>query len=105
MLFFVHFIRGIPIRAGTFPQGSRGTSMDGQPSFFYLSATPERAAELTGLSRTRIFRALKNNELTARKDGSRTTVIEISELQRWIKSLPTRGRIPEDRQNSGQAAA
>ncbi len=69
--------------------------MDEQPSFFYLSVTPERAAELTGLSRTRVFRALKNNELTARKDGSRTTVIEVSELRRWISTFPTKGRTPE----------
>ena len=57
-----------------------------------LSATPDRAAELTGTSRTRIFRAIRDKELTARKDGSRTTLIEASELTRWIRPFPTRGR-------------
>jgi excisionase family DNA binding protein len=73
--------------------------MDGQPiidsGFAILAATPERAAELTGTSRTRIFRAIKDKELTARKDGERTTLIEASELVRWIRSLPTRGRVPD----------
>jgi excisionase family DNA binding protein len=73
--------------------------MGGQPiiggGFPCLAATPERAAELTGTSRTRIFRAIKDNEITARKDGERTTLIEASELVRWIRSLPTRGRVPD----------
>jgi excisionase family DNA binding protein len=59
-----------------------------------LSLTPGQAAHSTGFSRTRIYNAIKDEELTARKDG-RATVIEISELRRWIQSLPTRGRQPE----------
>ena len=62
---------------------------------FFISATPERAAELTGTSRTRIFRAIKDKEITARKDGERTTLIEASELARWLRSMPTRGRAPD----------
>jgi excisionase family DNA binding protein len=58
-----------------------------------LSLTPEEAAESTGFSRTRIFQAIRDEELTARKDG-KATVIEISELLRWLRSLPTRGRPP-----------
>ena len=58
-----------------------------------ISVTPTRAAGCTGLSRTRVFNAIRAGELTARKDG-KATVIEISELFRWVKSLPTRGREP-----------
>jgi hypothetical protein len=58
-----------------------------------LSLTPEEAALATGFSRTRIFQAIRGEELTARKSG-KATVIEIVELTRWVKSLPTRGRPP-----------
>jgi excisionase family DNA binding protein len=61
-----------------------------------LSATPERAAELTGFSRTKIFEAIKAEKLTARKNG-KTTVIEASELARWVRSMPARGRVPDQR--------
>jgi excisionase family DNA binding protein len=56
-----------------------------------LSFTPDEAAESTGFSRTRIFAAIRGGELTARKCG-RSTIIEIDELARWLRSLPTRGR-------------
>ena len=59
-----------------------------------LSATPERAAELTGFSKTRIFTAIKQKQITARKDG-KATVIEATELMRWLHSMPTRGRAPD----------
>jgi hypothetical protein len=58
-----------------------------------LSLTPEESALATGFSRTRIFQAIRGEELTARKSG-KATVIEIVELARWVKSLPTRGRPP-----------
>ncbi len=58
-----------------------------------FSFTPDEAAESTGFSRTRIFQAIRNEELTARKDG-KSTVIETDELLRWLRSLPTRGRRP-----------
>jgi excisionase family DNA binding protein len=54
-----------------------------------ISYAPETAAAVTGRSRTRIFKALKSGELTARKDG-RATIIEHQELQRWVSSMPTR---------------
>ncbi len=38
-----------------------------------------------------IFKAIKDKELTARKDG-RATLIEMDELTRWVRSLPTIGR-------------
>jgi uncharacterized membrane-anchored protein len=52
---------------------------------------PDEAAEATGFSRTRIFSAIRDGELTARKDG-KATVIEIAEIVRWVRSLPTRGK-------------
>jgi excisionase family DNA binding protein len=59
-----------------------------------ISMTPDEAAEATGFSRTRIFNAIRDLELTAHKDG-KATVIETAELVRWVRSLPTRGRAPE----------
>jgi excisionase family DNA binding protein len=59
-----------------------------------LSLTPEEAAESTGFSRTRIFAAIRDQELMARKSG-KSTVIETDELARWVSSLPWRGRSPE----------
>ena len=47
-----------------------------------------------GVSRTKIFEAIRYGALTARKSG-KTTIIEPPELQRWIRSLPTRGRTPD----------
>ena len=63
---------------------------NGLPRF---SLTPDEAAESTGFSKTRIFQAIRNGELTARK-GGKATVIETDELVRWLGSLPTRGRQP-----------
>ena len=59
-----------------------------------LSLTPDEAAESTGFARTRIFQAIRDQELTARKSG-KATVIETDELARWVRSLPTRGRQAE----------
>ncbi len=56
-----------------------------------IAYTPTEAAAVTGRTRTRIFKAIKDGELTARKDG-RATLIEDTELLRWVKSLPTIGR-------------
>jgi excisionase family DNA binding protein len=63
-------------------------------SVLRLSFRPEQAAESTGFSRTRIFQAIREGELSARKDG-KATVIEVAELQRWLRTLPIRGREPE----------
>ena len=62
----------------------------GLPRF---SLTPDEAAATTGFSRTRIFQAIRAEELTARK-GGKAIVIETDELLRWLRSLPTRGRRP-----------
>lgn len=50
-----------------------------------------QAVAVSGRSRTRIFGAIKNKELQARKDG-RATIIEDDELRRWIGTMPTIGR-------------
>ena len=39
--------------------------------------------------------AIRNGEMIARKAGCQT-IIEADELQRWIRSLPTRCRAPEN---------
>jgi excisionase family DNA binding protein len=52
------------------------------------------APAVTGASRTRLYAAIRNNELTARKAG-RATLLLADELQRWLKALPAIGRRPE----------
>jgi hypothetical protein len=66
-----------------------------------IAVTPEELAASTGVGRVRIFEAIRRGELTARKAGSRTTLIEVEEGKRWLRSLPWRGRPPE----SASAAA
>jgi len=56
-----------------------------------ISLTIKEASESTGLSRTRLFKAASEEKLTFRKDG-KATVVEIEELARYVRSLPTRGR-------------
>jgi hypothetical protein len=60
-----------------------------------LAYTPEDAARAVGRSRTRIFKALRDRELTGKKDG-RATLIETSELIRWVQNLPSIGRPPQE---------
>lgn len=54
-----------------------------------LAYSPETAAVVSGRSRTRIFLAIKNGELAAKKDG-RATLIEADELRRWVRQLPAK---------------
>jgi excisionase family DNA binding protein len=60
-----------------------------------LSLTPEELAESAGVGRTAIFEAIRDKQLTAYKAGRRTTLIEVEEGRRWLRSLPWRGRPPE----------
>jgi hypothetical protein len=60
-----------------------------------IALNPDEAAASAGVSRTRIFQAIRNRELTCRKTG-KATVIEVLELCRWIRNLPSRGRDPEE---------
>jgi excisionase family DNA binding protein len=49
------------------------------------------AAHLVGVSRTRIFDAVRKRELTARKAG-RVSLVTRDDLEAWIKTLPVKGR-------------
>jgi hypothetical protein len=60
-----------------------------------ISYSPQGAALATGRSRTRIFKAIKDRELIARKDG-RATLLEADELRRWARSFPTIGGAAAD---------
>jgi hypothetical protein len=59
-----------------------------------LSYPIESVPEITGIPRTKIFEAVRAKNLTARKIG-RSTIIERAEIERFIKTLPTKGRVPE----------
>lgn len=67
--------------------------IDSKPAQPFIAFTPEHAAFAVGRSRSRIYKAIKNEELTARKDGG-ATLIEADELRRWVRSLPVIGREP-----------
>jgi excisionase family DNA binding protein len=56
-----------------------------------IAYSPAAAAKASGRSKSRIYRAIRAKELTARKDG-KATLIEHSEIQRWVQSMPTIGR-------------
>src|SRR5262249_15622419 len=56
-----------------------------------ISYTPSQAAEATGMSRTRIFQALRDKELVGHKDRKRT-LIEYDELRRWVRGMRPVGR-------------
>jgi excisionase family DNA binding protein len=55
-----------------------------------LAFTPVELAMSAGVGRTRVFEAIRNGELPARKAGARTTLIDIEDAKAWIKSLPVR---------------
>lgn len=58
-----------------------------------VSVPIEKIPEVTGLARTQIYEAVADGELTARKAG-KATIIELPEIRRFIRSLPTKGRKP-----------
>lgn len=55
-----------------------------------IAIAVEDAPSVVGVSRTRIFQAIRNREIAARKAG-KSTIIEVDELKRWVKSLPLKG--------------
>lgn len=59
-----------------------------------LAYAIEDVPAASGLSRTRVYEAIRARRLTARKDG-RQTIIEAVELRRYLATLPTRGRQPD----------
>lgn len=71
----------------------RGNGVQNSAIQLPIAYTPEQAAAATGRSRSRIFKAIKDKELTARKDG-KATILEDAELRRWVHSLPPIGRQP-----------
>jgi excisionase family DNA binding protein len=60
-----------------------------------ISFTIDELAESTGIGRDKIFEAISTKAMTARKAGHRTTLIEVDEAKRWLRSLPYRGKPPE----------
>jgi hypothetical protein len=58
-----------------------------------LAVPIEDAPTVTGANRARIFQAVRDGKLTIIKAG-RSSLVEIAELQRWLRSLPTKGRQP-----------
>jgi excisionase family DNA binding protein len=70
-------------RVAPFNDPNRGTD--------HISHAIEDVPERTGINRSKIYAAIKNGHLTARKIG-RSTIIEDGELRRWITTLPSRGR-------------
>ncbi len=65
----------------------------GNNAFGQFAYTPAQAAAATGRNKTRIFNAIKNGELIARKDG-KATLLEGEELRRWVRSMPVIQRQP-----------
>ena len=53
-----------------------------------LAVTIPEAVKLSGMSRTAIYEALKQNAITAKKAGRRT-LIPFADLQAYLASLPT----------------
>jgi hypothetical protein len=51
------------------------------------------AARIAGVSRTRIFDAVRKQELTIRKAG-RASIVTHDDLLAWIRSLPVKGKPP-----------
>jgi hypothetical protein len=72
-----------------FSMSNRG--INAPAAFSPIALAIEDAPQAVGVSRTRIFQAIRDNEITARKAG-RSTIVEIDELKRWVKSLPVKGR-------------
>jgi excisionase family DNA binding protein len=65
------------------------------PEIPRIAFTVDELAQSAGVGRDKIFEAISSNKMTARKAGHRTTLIEVDEAKRWIRSLPYRGKPPE----------
>jgi excisionase family DNA binding protein len=53
-----------------------------------LAATINETVEMSGLSRSAIYRAIKENRIPKRKNGGRTLIL-VSDLERFLNSLPS----------------
>ncbi len=54
-----------------------------------ISYAIEEVPTVTGIPRTKIYEAVRDGRLTARKNG-RSTIIEHAELMRYVQALPIR---------------
>lgn len=54
-----------------------------------LGYSPEEAAAVAGSGRTKIFHAIKNRSLKARKFGRRTVILR-EDLEAFLRALPAR---------------
>ena len=61
------------------------------------------AARIAGVSRTRIFEAVRRRELTIRKAG-RASIVTHDDLVAWIKSLPAKGNVAYSRRDRAAVA-
>jgi excisionase family DNA binding protein len=52
-----------------------------------LAATINETVEMSGMSRSAIYRAIKENRIPKRKNGGRTLIL-VSDLETFLKSLP-----------------
>ncbi|MBL8577716.1 MAG: helix-turn-helix domain-containing protein [Mesorhizobium sp.] len=52
-----------------------------------LAVSIPEAVEMTGISRTSIYKLFSEKKLTPRKNG-RSTLILVEDLERYVKSLP-----------------
>jgi len=59
----------------------------------YIAYRLPEAARVAGISRTRIFEAVRKRELTIRKAG-RASIVTHDDLLAWIRSLPVKGKPP-----------
>lgn len=64
-----------------------------------LAYRPKQAAQVTGISRTEIYAALKAKHLTAHKRKGATLILR-SDLLAWLSSLPKYGEAPSRRVGS-----
>jgi len=53
-----------------------------------LAYSPEEAAKASSLGRTKIFQAISQKRLEAKKDGARTIILA-ADLETYLKSLPS----------------
>lgn len=58
-----------------------------------LTVTVQQARQLTGLSRTTLYKLFSQGKLTPRKVGKRTLILT-AELEKFVNSLPAGGRKP-----------
>jgi hypothetical protein len=72
----------------------RGGADASDGSILRIAIKIEDAPIVTGASRSRIYGAIRQKKLTARKAG-RSTIILIDGLAAWLRSLPAVGKPPE----------